>query len=98
MPQNRKMSMGAPSSRRSESRGCGNIIETQEDVTPAVLAAMVQTPDDRLREIAAAFIRHIHAFAREVKLTEDEYDIGIDFLNRIGAAWSILANELTEDR
>src|SRR5258708_31155389 len=76
--------MGAPSSRRSESRSFGNIIETQEDVTPAVLAAMAQTPDDRLREIAAAFIRHIHAFAREVKLTEGEYDIGIDFLNRIG--------------
>src|SRR5712671_5631235 len=84
MPRNGKMSMGAPSSRRSESRSFGNIIETQEDVTPAVLAAMAQTPDDRLREIAAAFIRHIHAFAREVKLTEDEYDIGIDFLNRIG--------------
>src|SRR5882724_5973137 len=93
MPQNRKMSMGAPSSRRNESRSFGNIIETQEDVTPVVLAAMAQTPDDRLREIAAAFIRHIHAFAREVKLTEDEYDIGIDFLNRIGQATSDRHNE-----
>ena len=85
--------MGAPSSRRSESRSFGNIIETQKDVTPAVLAAMAQTPDDRLREIAAAFIRHIHAFAREVKLTEDEYDVGIDFLNRIGQATSDRHNE-----
>src|SRR5258707_3008144 len=88
MPQNGKMLMGAPSLHRSESRSFGTIIETEEDVTPAVLAAMAQTPDDRLREIAAAFIRHIHAFAREVKLTEDEYDIGIDFLNRIGQATS----------
>src|SRR5260370_3361112 len=80
--------MGAPSSRRSESRSFGNIIETQEDVTPAVLAAMAQTPDDRLRQIAAAFIRHIHAFAREVKLTEGDYDIGDDFLNRIGKTTS----------
>src|SRR5260221_11493274 len=93
MPRNGKMSMGAPSSRRSESRSFGNIIETQEDVTPAVLAAMAQTPDDRLREIAAAFIRHIHAFACEVKLTEDEYDIGIDFLSRIGQATSERHNE-----
>src|SRR5258708_36246963 len=87
------MSMGAPFSRRSESRSFGNIIETQEDVTPVVLAAMAQTPDDRLREIAAAFIRHIHAFAREVKLTEGEYDIGMDFLNRIGQATSDRHNE-----
>jgi catechol 1,2-dioxygenase len=87
------MTMGAPSLRDSESRSFGNIIETQEDVTPAVLAAMAQTRDDRLREIAAAFIRHIHAFAREVKLTEDEYDIGIDFLNRIGQATSDWHNE-----
>src|SRR5258708_29250547 len=93
MPRNGKMSMGAPSSRRSESRSFGTIIETQEDVTPAVLAAMAQTPDDRLREIAAAFIRHIRAFAREVKLTEDEYDIGVDFLNRIGQATSDRHNE-----
>src|SRR6266481_7371986 len=87
------MSMGAPSSHRSESRSFGTIIETQEDVTPAVLAAMAQTPDDRLREIATAFIRHIHACAREVKLTEDEYDIGIGFLNRIGQATSDRHNE-----
>src|SRR5258706_7482128 len=93
MPQNGKMSMGAPFSRRSESPSCGNIIETQEEVTPAVLATMPQPPDDRLRESAAAFIRHIHAFAREVKLTEGEYDIGIDFLNRIGQATGDRHNE-----
>src|SRR4029453_5365044 len=85
--------MGAPSPGRSESRSFGNIIETQQDVTPAVLAAMAQTPDNRLREIAAAFVRHIHAFAREVKLTEDEYDIGIGFLNRIGQATNDRHNE-----
>ena len=51
------MSMGAPSSRRSESRSFGTIIETEEDVTPAVLAAMAQTPDDRLREIGRATCR-----------------------------------------
>ena len=48
--------MGAPFSRRSESRSFGNIIETQEDVTPAVLAAMAQTPDDRLRETVHAVL------------------------------------------
>src|ERR1700740_3277762 len=62
----------------------GRIIESSDDVTPTVLEAMAQTDNRRLREIAASFVRHMHAFAREVRLTEAEYDIGVDFLNRIG--------------
>jgi catechol 1,2-dioxygenase len=38
-------------------------------------------------------VRHIHAFAREVNLTEAEYDIGVDFLNRIGQATNDHHNE-----
>lgn len=70
-----------------------SIIEHEAEVTDVVLAAMAQAPSDRLREVAAAFVRHIHAFAREVKLTEAEYDIGIDFLNRIGQATNDRHNE-----
>jgi protocatechuate 3,4-dioxygenase beta subunit len=70
-----------------------SVIETEADVTDVVLAAMAQAPTDRLRELAAAFVRHMHAFAREVKLTEAEYDIGIDFLNRIGQATNDRHNE-----
>lgn len=62
-------------------------------MTPAVLSAMAQAPDARLREVAAAFVRHMHQFAREVNLTEREYDIGVNFLNRIGQATSDLHNE-----
>src|SRR6201987_2959831 len=71
----------------------GRIIENSDDVTPAVLEAMAQTDNPRLREIAASFVRHMHAFAREVRLTEAEYDIGIDFLNRIGKAINDSHNE-----
>jgi len=70
-----------------------SIIEHEAEVTDVVLAAMAHAPSDRLREVAAAFVRHIHAFAREVKLTEAEYDIGIDFLNRIGQATNDRHNE-----
>jgi protocatechuate 3,4-dioxygenase beta subunit len=69
------------------------IIDKQQDVTPAVLAAMAQTPNSRLREVAAAFVSHMHAFAREVKLTEAEYDLGVDFLNRIGQQTNDMHNE-----
>jgi len=54
---------------------------------------MAQADNERLREIAASFVRHMHAFAREVILTEAEYDIGIDFLNRIGKATHDSHNE-----
>jgi protocatechuate 3,4-dioxygenase beta subunit len=69
------------------------IIEKLEDVTPTVLRAMSGTDNARLRSVMEAFIRHVHAFAREVKLTEAEYDLGIDFLNRIGQATHDSHNE-----
>ena len=69
------------------------IIEKLEDVTPSVLRAMAATDDARLRTVMEAFVRHMHAFAREVKLTEAEYDLGIDFLNRIGQATHDSHNE-----
>ncbi len=63
------------------------------DVTPVVLAAMQRAPDARLREIMESFVRHLHAFAREVRLTEAEYDTAINFLNRIGQATHDAHNE-----
>jgi catechol 1,2-dioxygenase len=81
----------APSTRQTPEGS--SIIETQEDVTPAVLAAMAGASNPRLRRLAESFVRHMHAFAREVNLTETEYDIGIDFLNRIGQATNDRHNE-----
>lgn len=69
------------------------IIGKLEDVTPAVLHAMSRSDSARLRVVMDAFVRHMHAFAREVKLTEAEYDLGVDFLNRIGQATHDSHNE-----
>jgi protocatechuate 3,4-dioxygenase beta subunit len=69
------------------------IIEKLEDVTPNVLQAMSGADSARLRTVMEAFVRHMHAFAREVNLTEAEYDLGIDFLNRIGQATNDSHNE-----
>jgi hypothetical protein len=49
------------------------IIENQQQVTEAVLEAVNRTADPRLRELTGALVRHLHAFAREVKLTEQEF-------------------------
>lgn len=70
-----------------------SIIEGADDVTAAVLSAMANAPDARLRHIMDALVRHLHAFAREVCLTEDELACGVDFLNRIGQATNDAHNE-----
>jgi len=70
-----------------------HIIETQDAVTPVVLDAMSGASSARLREVMASFVRHMHAFAREVRLTEDEFEFGLDVLNRIGQATNDSHNE-----
>ena len=69
------------------------VIEDVNSVTDCVLRAMSRAPNERLRQIMESFVRHLHAFAREVRLTEVEYDVAIDFLNRIGKATNDAHNE-----
>jgi len=42
------------------------------------------TPDPRLREVMTGLIRHLHAFVKDVELTEAEWAAGVDFLTRTG--------------
>ena len=60
------------------------IIETQEDVTRAVLAEMHRTPDARTKELLEGLVKHLHAFIREVRLTEKEFQQAIGYLNAVG--------------
>jgi catechol 1,2-dioxygenase len=69
------------------------IIDSEASVTPAVLEAMSQAANARLREIMASLVRHLHAFAREVHLSEEEWEVGMEVLNRIGKASSDTHNE-----
>jgi protocatechuate 3,4-dioxygenase beta subunit len=57
---------------------------TPQSVTDAVIAQMSTTPDPRMREIMEAAVKHLHQFARDVKLTPAEWLVGIDFLTRVG--------------
>ena len=56
----------------------------QDTITQAVIARFADTPDPRLKEIMTSLVQHLHSFAREVKLTEEEWFRGIDFLTRVG--------------
>ncbi|RJF92712.1 dioxygenase [Noviherbaspirillum saxi] len=52
----------------------------------AVLRANQATADPRTRAVLDAAIRHLHAFASEVKLTYEELHKGLDFMVRVGQA------------
>ena len=56
----------------------------QSKLTQDVLAAFASTPDARLRELMTALVKHVHAFAREVDLTPEEWMAGLNFLNATG--------------
>ncbi|RYY93277.1 MAG: hydroxyquinol 1,2-dioxygenase [Comamonadaceae bacterium] len=57
---------------------------TQDNITQAVIARFGDTPDPRLKQIVTSLVQHLHAFARDVKLTEAEWFQGIQFLTRTG--------------
>src|ERR1700742_2897526 len=56
----------------------------ENTITDAAIEQMSSTPDPRFREIMAAAVRHLHAFAREVDLTPEEWLEGIKFLTAVG--------------
>ena len=55
-----------------------------EDITAAVLASFADAPETRQREVLRALARHLHAFASEVGLREEEWASGIEILTRSG--------------
>jgi len=69
------------------------IIETQRDVTTAVLSELQRAPNARFKEIMAAFVRHLHDFAREVKLTEEEFQAAVGYVVALGRYTSATHNE-----
>ncbi|MEA3192269.1 MAG: hydroxyquinol 1,2-dioxygenase [Betaproteobacteria bacterium] len=69
------------------------IIETPQDVTEAVLGEMHRTPNPRTKELLSALVRHLHAFVRETKLTEKEFQDAIGTINAIGQKTTPSHNE-----
>jgi catechol 1,2-dioxygenase len=69
------------------------IIDGADSVTQAVLSEIARTPDPRVREILAALVRHLHAFVREVRLTEDEFRQACEYVNAIGQHTNAYHNE-----
>jgi protocatechuate 3,4-dioxygenase beta subunit len=55
----------------------------EENLTEAVLAR-IKAENPRTQQVMTSLVKHLHAFVREVELTETEWFTAIDFLTRTG--------------
>ncbi|KOV60420.1 intradiol ring-cleavage dioxygenase [Streptomyces sp. MMG1121] len=62
-------------------------------VTGQALAALRATADPRLRELLGGLIRHLHDFARETRLTQEEWANAIGFLTATGQTCTDIRQE-----
>lgn len=66
---------------------------TEAGSVESVNARMGAEIDSRLRQIMTSLVKHLHAFAKDVELTQQEWEYAIDFLTRTG---QICTNERQE--
>jgi hydroxyquinol 1,2-dioxygenase len=59
-------------------------VTTSEDITRAVVESFGGAEDERQRAVAQSLVKHLHAFAQEVGLTQAEWEAGIGFLTDVG--------------
>ncbi|MER7925523.1 intradiol ring-cleavage dioxygenase [Streptomyces sp. NPDC096057] len=57
---------------------------TDVTVTDEAVASLEGTADPRLKELLTGLVRHLHAFARETRLTQAEWERAIGFLTETG--------------
>lgn len=62
----------------------------EEELVERVVRSFDDCADPRLRQLMVGLVRHVHAYIREVRLTEQEWGQAIDFLTRCG--------HITDDR
>jgi catechol 1,2-dioxygenase len=60
------------------------IIENEKEVTTAVLSELQRAGSPRLKEIMTSLVRHLHAFTREVRLTEEELQTALGIVVALG--------------
>jgi hydroxyquinol 1,2-dioxygenase len=70
------------------------IIRNEQDVTQAVLAELDRAADPRFKNILQVAVRHLHAFVRETRLTEAEFQQVCAVIVRLGQATTASHNEV----
>src|SRR5947209_7424842 len=70
------------------------IIKTHEDVTASVLSEIERAPNPRFREIMSSAVKRLHAFARETRLTEAEFQQACATIAALGQLSNASHNEV----
>ena len=56
----------------------------KDNITDVFMSYLGPEMNPRLREVMASLVRHLHDFTKDVKLTHEEWEAGIDILERAG--------------
>ncbi|AUI51498.1 dioxygenase [Arthrobacter crystallopoietes] len=56
----------------------------EQQLVDTVIASFDGAKDERLKQLMQSLTKHLHNFIREVRLTEDEWNKGIEFLTAAG--------------
>jgi hydroxyquinol 1,2-dioxygenase len=57
---------------------------SEKTLTAEVLRRVSKAPDKRTRQVMQSLVKHLHAFVREVRPTQEEWFRGIQFLTQTG--------------
>lgn len=68
---------------RGPAEGTGELF-TEERSAALVTASFTATDNERLKTVLGSLVEHLHAFVKDVELTETEWEAAIDFLTRTG--------------
>ncbi|MDF1775129.1 MAG: dioxygenase [Rhizobiaceae bacterium] len=66
----------------------------EESSVETVNERMGDEVNPRLRTLMTSLVAHLHAFAKDVNLTQDEWDFAIDFLTKTGQISSVERQEV----
>lgn len=64
--------------------------QLEQVLTDRVVESFTNTEDPRLKELLQGLVKHLHAYVRDVRLTEEEWNTAIEFLTAVG--------HITDDR
>lgn len=71
------------------------IVKNQTQLTEAVMQVMARSGDDpRFQEIMTSLVKHLHAFIKDVQLTEREFQLGVEQIIKMGQQCTDSHNEV----
>ena len=66
---------------------------SEERSAEIVIASLGPATDPRLRTVLGSLVRHLHAFVKEVELTNEEWAAAVAFLTETGQACTDVRQE-----